>query len=136
MPEETLVELETLWVLPLNLPNTLEKLVEDRTCLLQVLLRCKLVLHRREERLGTTGVRIPGWCNEKLLGREMSTAIEELVAERNPVFLDEDLKAVHRPVVGVETELRERRKLGGAVPAIRAVDENVRRVHVHIPHDE
>ena len=50
----------------------------------------------------------------------------ELMAERAPVLFDQDAEAFDCPVVWVETLLGQATHLSGAIPAVRAVDENVR----------
>lgn len=128
-PLISLVELEPLWELPLHLSYRLQELVEHRTCLLQVLLRRKLALHRRKKRLCRFRARRIGhvarWGDEKLFGGEMAAPVEELVPERHPVLLYEDLEARHCSVERVQAELGQRGQLRGPIPAIGAMDEHM-----------
>ena len=55
----------------------------------------------------------------------MLTAFVELMTERDPVFLNQHLKAFKSSVVWVKHQLSERTELGSAVPAIRTVNQDV-----------
>ena len=58
------------------------------------------------------------------VGVGVAVPLRELVAEEEPVVVDEGAEAGERAVVGVEQELGEREDLGRAVPAVAAVDQH------------
>ena len=80
LDEKGLVELEGARKLLRQLPHALEQLVEDWRALLETLAP---------------------------VAHDVRTALAELVAEREPLFLDEDLKAVYGPIVRVEQQAGE-----------------------------
>lgn len=51
----------------------------------------------------------------------VAAAFAELVPKRQPVLLDERLKALNCAIVRIQHELRQRTHLSSAIPAIRAV---------------
>ena len=55
----------------------------------------------------------------------------ELMAKRAPVLFDQDAEAFDCPVVWVKTLLGQAAHLSGAIPAVRAMDENVRVLHLY-----
>jgi hypothetical protein len=71
----------------------------------------------------------------EVVGRRVP-ALGELVAEREPVLVDERREAARRAIPRVEPELRERADLGGPVPAVGAVDERRRLAAVEQRRDE
>ena len=57
--------------------------------------------------------------------RVVLASFREHVAKRDPVFLNEDLESLKSAVIRVNHQLCQRAKLGRAIPAIRAMDQNV-----------
>ena len=53
------------------------------------------------------------------------TAFRKHVAERDPIFFDEDLEAFESAVVWVDHQLSQRAKLGCSIPAIWTMDQNI-----------
>mgnify|MGYP001562662008 FL=1 len=127
LPQQLLAPLEPLGELPLDLVDAIEELLEDGTRLLERVTRAgELFLHRREERRLRTDVVAWDSDERRLVAAEVSRSIREAVAVRDPVFLDEDGETLGGAVVGVEAELGEGGQLGGAVPAVGTMDEDVR----------
>jgi hypothetical protein len=53
----------------------------------------------------------------------VSDAVLKLVSERQPLFLDQHTETLQRAIVRVQTQLRQRAQLRGAIPSIRAYIE-------------
>jgi hypothetical protein len=124
--EEELVEFEPCGELSLDVSDSLQELVEDRTGLFEVMVARKPILHARKKRL--RGIRATSCVcgrQEKLLAREVATPIQEFMSEADKVLLYQYLKAPSRPIIGIQAELRYSRQLRCAVPPIGTVDEHV-----------
>lgn len=136
-PQQGLVPLEPLGILPLNLVDAIEELLKDGTRLLEgVTRRCKLPCHGREERLLRRSV-VPELLDEvDPVVAKVTGAVSEPMTVRDPVLLDEYGEAARGAEEGVEAELGEGGELRGAVPSVGAVDEGVRVVEVHRSDDD
>jgi hypothetical protein len=154
--EECLVEFEAGGELALDLADAVEELVEDRRGLFEMGggTAGELLLDRGEEG-GSSSFRRCRWLwdrvvivegavwvgggrggGKELVGGEMAASIEELVAKGEEVFLDEDLEAFKGTVKGIEAELGKGGELGGSIPAVGAVNEDVRGVDVDVSDDD
>ena len=80
---------------------------------------------------GAVGV----FFDEPFVMAEEAGAVAEAVAEGDPVFFDERDEAVDGAEVGVEADLGEGGELRSAVPAVGAVEEDVRVFDGDLAHD-
>lgn len=94
--EETFVELKSAWKLLRYLPNALEELRKDGRHFL----------------------------GNGLVLEHVAQTMRELVAEHEPILLDEHLETVNGPVVRVEEESGQSAHLRGPIPTVRAVDDD------------
>ena len=94
------------------------------------------VLYGCQESLGLLARFISRAILEDSFRGEVPAPVQELVSEGEPVFLYEDLETADRSIVRVKAELGQGRHLRGPIPTVRAVDENVRGVDMHVAHDE
>lgn len=62
--------------------------------------------------------------------------MRELVAEHEPLFFDEYLKAMNGPVVRIEQESGERARLSRPIPAVAAVNNYGDVLKTNGVHDE
>jgi hypothetical protein len=135
--QQLLVPFEPVGVLPLDLVDAVEELLEDRARLLErVTRRRELPRHRRKERL--LGACVVSKFRDKVdaVVAEVAGTVGEAVAVRDPVLLDEDGQTPSGAEERVEAELRKGGELRGAVPAVGAVDEGVRVVEVYGANDD
>lgn len=100
--QEVLVELERVGKLVGDLPHAVDELQEDRRPIVVVV----LVL-------------------------AMTHTVAELVAETQPLFLNQELEAGECPVEGIKEQHGEGRELGCPVPSVGAVNDHRRLVLLH-----
>jgi hypothetical protein len=106
--QERLVELERLWKLQHELPAAVEELQKDGRAL-----RVLVIAH-------VVGVAV---------------TLAKLVAKRKPLFRNQHTETLDRAVVRLHHDLRQRRHLRRAVPAVGAVQQHRRAVALNRAHN-
>jgi hypothetical protein len=136
--EEAVIEFEAGRELTQHLVGAVEELGKDGRSLAQaVRAKGEAFLHARQERrLRRLGYIAGRDGKVGAIADKVPGPVGKLVAEREPVLLDQDGEAFDGAVVRVEAELGERGELRGPVPAVGAVDEDVRIGEMDVSGDE